>query len=196
MAPTGARQMIRNSRAEFGWLAILLHWGTALLILGLIALGFAMVRMALDPALQFSLYQWHKSFGLTALLLAAIRLLWRLANTVPAPVDGLSPAESRMATGMHRALLGLTLLVPLAGWALASTSTLAIPTLLFNRVLIPHLPLTKSAEAETFWTGTHMLLAYGMLALVTLHAGAALYHHLVRRDRVLSRMGLSPRRRG
>ena len=33
-----------------------------------------------------------------------------------------------------------------------------------------------------------MLANYVMLALVGLHAAAALYHHFVRRDRVLQRM--------
>ena len=187
--------MIRNGKTEFGWVTILLHWVIAVLILGLIALGFVMVRTAIDPALQFSLYQWHKSFGMTALLLAVIRLLWRLAGRMPSPVPDLSALESRSASGMHGVLLALTLLAPLAGWALASTSTLGIPTLLFNRVLIPHLPLAVSAEAEGFWTWTHMLLAYGLLGLVVLHAGAALYHHFIRRDRVLSRMLFSPGRR-
>lgn len=186
--------MIRNGRTDFGWVTILLHWVIALLIVGLIALGFIMVRTAVDPALQFSLYQWHKSFGLTALLLAVIRLVWRLANRIPAPVNGLTRFESRSASAMHLVLLALTLIVPLAGWALASTSTLGMPTLLFDRILIPHLPLAKSAEAEGFWTSAHMLLAYGLLALVALHAGAALYHHIVRRDRVLKRILFSPSR--
>src|SRR5689334_18591859 len=75
--------MIRNGRTDFGLATRLLHWVIALLILGLVALGFVMVRVAIDPALQFSLYQWHKSFGLTAFGLALLRLLWRLADRMP-----------------------------------------------------------------------------------------------------------------
>ena len=48
--------------------------------------------------------------------------------------------------------------------------------------------MAKSQAAETFWTSTHAVLAYATLALVLVHAMAALYHHIVRRDDVLARM--------
>lgn len=180
--------MLLNGQETFGWGTIILHWTIALLIVGLIVLGFVMVRPDIDPELQFSLYQWHKSFGMTVLALSVIRVIWWLTNRHPAPVQGLSPMEARSASVVHLLLLTLTIAVPLAGWAVASTSTLGIPTLVFNRVLVPHLPLRPSAEAEAFWTTTHALLAYGMGGLVVLHAAAAFHHEFFRRDGVLSRM--------
>jgi cytochrome b561 len=180
--------MIRNGRDAFGWGTIVLHWMIAGLMIGLIILGFIMVRTDIDPELQFSLYQWHKSFGMTALALSIVRVIWWLANRNPDPVADLSRIEARSASVVHIALLGLTLAIPLAGWAVASTSTLGIPTLLFDSILVPHLPMQKSAEAEAFWTATHALLAYGLGGLVFLHAAAALHHEFLRRDKVLSRM--------
>lgn len=180
--------MLRNRQDSFGWGTIVLHWMIALLIVGLIVLGYVMTRPEIDPELQFSLYQWHKSFGMTALALAFIRLVWWLANIHPDPVAGLSTLERRGSSVAHALLLALTIAVPLAGWAIASTSTLNIPTVLFDRVLIPHLPMGKSEAAETFWSQTHAWLAYGLAGLVVLHAGAALLHHFWRRDEVLQRM--------
>ncbi len=180
--------MIGNSRERFGSGTILLHWLIAVLMVGLIPLGFVMVRMEIDPGLQFSLYQWHKSFGLTVLALALLRIFWRLTNAKTAAAPGLSGMEIRAAWLAHRLLLVLSVAVPLAGWAIASTSTLAIPTLLFDRVLIPHLPMQKSSEAEVMWTTVHLVCAYGLAALVLLHAAATLYHQLFKRDRLLWRM--------
>lgn len=180
--------MLRNGRDTFGWGTIVLHWMIAWLIVGLIILGFVMVRPDINPELQFSLYQWHKSFGMTVLALSVIRVIWWLTNRHPAPVKELSPLEARSASAVHLLLLAMTIAVPLAGWAVASTSTLGIPTLVFNRVLVPHLPLRPSAEAEAFWTTMHALLAYGMCGLVVLHAAAAFHHEFFRRDGVLSRM--------
>lgn len=180
--------MLHNRQDTFGWGTIILHWMIALLIVGLIVLGYVMTRPDIDPELQFSLYQWHKSFGMTALALAFIRLVWWLANIHPDPVASLSGLERRASSVTHAFLLALTIAVPLAGWAVASTSTLNIPTLLFNRVLIPHLPMEKSEAAETFWSNAHAWLAYGLAGLVVLHAGAALLHHFWRRDEVLLRM--------
>jgi cytochrome b561 len=85
-------------------------------------------------------------------------------------------------------LLAATVAVPLAGWALASASTLGIPTFAFNLVLIPHLPLVPSEQAETFWHQLHGLLAYAAVLLAAGHAAAALRHHVLLRDDVLARM--------
>lgn len=187
--------MLRNDKAGFGWITIVLHWTIAALILALIGLGFVMRRIPIEPALQFSLYQWHKSLGFTALGLAAIRAIWHVIESSPRPPTGLSGLERRAASATHILLMLLAVAVPLAGWAVASTSTLDIPSFYFNWVVIPHLPMAKSAPAEDFWTLVHMTLAYLMLGAVALHALAALYHQLVRRDDVLSRMlSAAPRR--
>lgn len=180
---------MRNDHAHgYGALAICLHWLLALMILGLLALGFVMRRMAIDPALQFSLYQWHKSIGLTALGLAALRAVLWLFTRSPSPVPSLTPIERQASHATHIVLALLSLGVPLAGWAVASTTTLNIPTFFFDLVVIPSLPLARSAEAEGFWTLVHMWAAYFLLSLAALHAAAALYHHFIRRDEVLWRM--------
>ncbi|MEI2300373.1 cytochrome b [Ensifer sp. MJa1] len=180
--------MLRNDRAGFGWIAISLHWTVAGLILALLALGFVMRRVPIDPALQFSLYQWHKSVGFTALGLAAVRTVWHVIERQPEPPQDLNALERRAAGFTHILLLVLALAVPLAGWCVASTSTLNIPSFYFNWFVIPHLPMMKSAPAEAFWTLVHMTLAYLLLAFVALHASAALYHHFARHDDVLARM--------
>ncbi|MBD9371468.1 cytochrome b [Rhizobium sp. ARZ01] len=177
----------------YGALAIALHWLIALMILGLVGLGFVMRRMAIDPALQFSLYQWHKSIGIAALGLACLRAALWLFTRHPPPVPSLSPIERKASHATHVALALLSLAVPVAGWAVASTSTLNIPTFFFNLVVIPSLPLARSGAAEDFWTLVHASAAYVLLGLAVFHAAAALYHHFVRRDEVLLRMlGRSP----
>ena len=180
--------MLRNGENDFGIVTIVLHWTIALLVLGLMVVGFAMRRIELDPALQFSLYQWHKSLGFTALGLALLRAIWWLTERTPRPVPGLHPFEHAAARQTHRILILLGIITPLAGWAVASASTLNMPSLYFNIIVIPHLPLSQSESSEAFWANTHAFLAYVMLALVAIHAAAALYHHFVRGDEVLIRM--------
>ncbi|SOC35460.1 cytochrome b561 [Rhizobium subbaraonis] len=180
---------MRKQRDDgYGIVAICLHWLIAALVLGLVALGFAMRRAGIDPALQFSLYQWHKSFGLLALSLAGLRLLLWLAAGRVAPDPDLGIIERRASTATHLLLGLLCLLVPLAGWAVASTTTLNIPTFLFNIVVIPPLPMARSVDAEGFWSWVHATTAYTLLGLAALHSAAALFHHLVRREGVLMRM--------
>lgn len=179
--------MPRSRQNTYGIVAIALHWTIALLFLGQIVFGFSMEQVK-NMALQFELIQWHKSFGFLILALALLRLLWRLAVGKPRPASTMSGPERVAADIVQWTLLIATLVVPLAGWALASTSTLGIPSFAFNLVVVPHLPMTPSDEAEAFWRETHKLLAYGAGALAIGHATAALAHHFVLRDDVLVRM--------
>jgi len=180
--------MPRSAVDRYDLLTIILHWLIAALIAGLLLLGFVMTRSSIDPALSFSLFQWHKSFGMLALLLAAVRLLhsWLLVRVRPA--HGIGHAEHLAARSMHHVLLLLAVAVPLAGWLIASVSPLEIPTFAFNTIVIPHLPVPKSDAAEAWWTTVHAVLAYSTLALVLLHSLAALHHHYHRHDGVLARM--------
>ncbi|MFB9950368.1 cytochrome b [Rhizobium puerariae] len=179
---------MRRPANRYDSFTIILHWLMAALILGLVLLGFVMTRPSIDPTLQFALFQWHKSFGMLALLLAIVRLLHSLMLVRVKPVEGMSRLEHLAAAAMHHVLLALAVVIPLAGWMIASVSPLEIPTFAFNLVVIPHLPVPKSDSAEAFWAMIHALLAYSALALVFLHSGAALYHHYRRRDDVLVRM--------
>lgn len=180
--------MLRNTGRSYGTPAILLHWTIALLFLGQIALGFLAQAMADRPRLQFDLYQWHKSFGFLVLALAVPRLVWSLSGTRPAPLAGVPRWQAAAARATHLALLALTVAVPLAGWAIASTSPLRIPSFAFDLVLVPDLPLSRSDAMEAFWSRAHALLAYGAGLLALAHAGAALHHHFRRRDATLLRM--------
>lgn len=179
--------MLRNREDGYGHVAIVLHWTIALLFLGQFILGLSMTRVK-SMALQFELIQWHKSFGFVVLGLGVVRLLWSLSDSRPQAAANLSAVERAAAACMQGVLLGATIAVPLAGWALASTSTLGIPTLAFNLMLIPHLPLVPSEQAEAFWRQAHGLLAYTTVLLAAGHAAAALRHHFLLRDDVLARM--------
>ncbi len=179
--------MLRNNAESYGLVTILFHWIIAVIFIGQILLGYLMVRTS-DFALQFSLFQWHKSFGFLILGLSAFRLVWRMAN--PRPRDPLDMSRiERLAAHMAHGVLYLALfLVPLTGWALASSSPLQIPSFAFNLVVIPPLPLTISDQAEAFWTASHAWLAYLSTFVAAAHILAALHHHFWKKDAVLRRM--------
>ena len=92
----------------------------------------------------------------------------------------------RSARAIHRLLYLLLVVVPLLGWINASYR--GMPVTFFGLVHVP--PLIGTHAAGWGWTGdTHVLIAeYGILSLLGLHVGAALYHYFIRRDRVLQRM--------
>ena len=182
--------------------AIFLHWAIALMILAQLASGLWMVDAIQAPEWQataFTVYQVHKSIGLTILMASVLRVLWRLFNAPPPMPHTMSRLERRVAGFAHLALYLLMLAIPLAGWAMVSASPWNIPTLYFNWFVWPHVePLATlegeaKAAAEATLKLVHRTMAYAMVVLLVGHVGAALRHHFILRDGVLTRM--LPRRR-
>ncbi|ANT49303.1 cytochrome b [Mesorhizobium amorphae] len=179
--------MITNNTNRYGWAAIALHWLIALIFIGQFALGFIMVRIE-SQRTAFELIQLHKSFGFLLLGLVILRIAWRLGNAAPALPRSVGALERRTAPLAHFALYAFQLALPLSGWALVSVSMLEIPSLPFNLFVMPNLPLAMSDASENIWAAAHWYLAYAGIALVVLHALAALRHHFWLRDSVLVRM--------
>ncbi len=180
-----------NDSRRYGVVALILHWTIALTVIGLYVVGSIMHDM--KPSIQqFELYQLHKSFGITILVLTAIRLGWRLVNTQPALPPAMPTWQRIAAKGTHWAFYALLFATPLAGWAMVSASSLNVPTVIFGLFTLPHIEFIaaspdKQALEDTF-SEMHELFANGMLALFILHVGAALYHHIQLRDSVLLKM--------
>ena len=179
-------------RTRYTTVAITLHWLIAALIVTIATLGLIMVNVKLAPIWQFRLYQWHKSIGITILLLAMVRLVWRLAYPAPPLPAEMPRLERQAASSAHWVLYGLMLGLPLVGWALVSASPYNIPTVLYGVIPWPHLPvlpgLSNKAAVEHVLKGVHAYGAFVLIGVVVLHAAAALRHHLVIRDDVLRRM--------
>jgi cytochrome b561 len=128
----------------------------------------------------------HADIGYVVLLLMAVRLIWRGINPAPAlPVD--MPQWQRLAARIsHGALYGVTILVAMLGWAHSGAHKPDYASW-FGLFRVPQLISTDKASADTY-ENLHIYSAYVLMALVTLHILAALYHLLVRDDNVASRM--------
>jgi cytochrome b561 len=68
--------IIRNTKYHFGLISILLHWIMAILLIGLLVLGIYMVNLPISLQ-KLKMYGWHKEYGLLALALVIVRILWR-----------------------------------------------------------------------------------------------------------------------
>lgn len=169
-----------------------LHWLLALGLTAMVVLGLVMTHAGLSRLTQFKLYQLHKSIGITILLVALLRLAWRLAHRPP-PLPRAMPAwEKGAAHASHVILYALMIGLPLVGWIMVSVSPFNLPTVLYGVVPWPHVPGLAHVANKPFWEGVaktvHAYGAYLLIALVGLHAAAALRHHFVLRDDVLARM--------
>ncbi len=178
--------------ARYTLVAIILHWVMALGIVALAGIGLAMTHLKLDPLRLFQLYQLHKSVGITILLAAILRLGWRLAHRPPELPSSMTATARGAAEASHLLLYIFLLALPLTGWALVSASVLDIPTVLYGVVPWPHLPvlstLANKQPIEDALKQVHAYGAWALIALVAVHAGAALHHHFIAGDDVLRRI--------
>jgi cytochrome b561 len=181
--------------SRYSKVAMILHWLMALMIVCLFVAGLWMHEAIEEPetrAQAFKVYQLHKSFGITVLLLTLLRLAWRLMHKPPTLPTHMKNWERLLAKVSHIGFYLLMLAVPLSGWAMVSTSAYGLPTIIFGLFEWPHIgPLAaieNKAPVEHLFKEAHELLAFAMIGLLLLHIVAALKHHFLDKDDVLVRM--------
>ncbi|UOM35969.1 cytochrome b/b6 domain-containing protein [Acuticoccus sp. I52.16.1] len=192
--PTTTEPPFRASRYTTG--AIVLHWTIAILVILQIAGGFTMEALAeRGSALQYTLFQLHKSMGATVLVLTVARILWRAFNPPPAEPASVSRMERVVAGIVHKVFYLLLLVIPLAGWVVITVSPIQIETVLYFQSWLPwpHLPgfgglgADARANVEDIAGDVHVILAYAMGVLVLLHIAGAVKHQM-ENGRYLRRM--------
>jgi cytochrome b561 len=160
--------------------ARVLHWVTAVLVLFQVPVGLLIVNFDLDV-----LYNLHKSVGVVILPVVLVRLAWRLAHPAP-PLPADIPQMQRLAAHtVHWALYVLLVVQPIIGWI--ATSAYPAPIPFFGLFEMPHIWWDDRALSDRLFV-VHRWIGIAMGILLVGHIGAALHHHIIRKDEVLLRM--------
>ena len=164
--------------------ARVLHWVVAVLVLIMAPIGIAMANADFGKA-QDTLYHLHRSIGLLLLPIVLIRVFWRWQHPAP-PLPADIPIIQQMAAHMtHWALYALLIVQPVVGWI--ATSAYGAPILFFWIFEVPPIwPVDQAFSERVF--ALHRWIGLAIAFLLCAHIGAALFHHFVRKDRVLLRM--------
>ena len=180
---------LKNTESQWGSLAKALHWLVAFCILA--ALFTATWIWTLNeedpnaPAQWVVLIALHKSFGLTALGLALVRIGWMLANIRPKLPESMAKWQVRASHTTHYVLYGMMLAVPVLGYTISSA--FGSKTTYFWTFTVPNL-VPKSEDIVSFWYPIHTNGGFIMGGIVLIHIAAALYHHFKVKDDVLRGM--------
>jgi cytochrome b561 len=177
-----ARQAVPPSR--YTWQAIALHWLMAVLIIGMLWLGFSLEDIPRNtPARGFYL-NLHKSFGVLVLMLVLLRMAWRARHKAP-PLPAAMPGwQQQTAVWSHRLLYLCMVLQPLSGYLGSSFGKFGVK---FFGIPLPQWAW-ESKPIQSFFGSIHGVVAITLLVLVVLHVAAALKHLLLDRDQVFQRM--------
>jgi len=175
----------RNSKSQYGWVAIALHWLMAPAIIGLFFLGWWMRSLTYYDAWYREGPALHKSIGLLLLGLLLVRLLWKLANPSPAAEPGTPRWQAQAARLVHGGLYLLLLVIMTSGYLISTAD--GRPIEVFGWFNVPA-SIQSIPHQEDIAGQVHKLLAWSLMAVVAAHGLAALKHHFIDRDATLRKM--------
>ncbi|MBB1442377.1 cytochrome b [Pseudoalteromonas sp. SG43-3] len=189
---------LKNSNDNYDLITKTLHWLTAFLFLGAyISVYYRHWFTNVKTPENWSALQLHLSFGISIGVFVLLRIIWRLLNTQPSEEPG-TPLEHKLAKIGHYVLYAIMIVTPITGYL-----GTGVATEFFFLFDITQFPDT--------WVFTHFIaqgmevnfidfekpidfihkdvLGHWLVWLLILgHVLAALYHHLVKKDRTLKKM--------
>lgn len=174
---------LRNTERAWGALSKTFHW----LIVLLIIVQWLIAERAEDlkGMAKLQILGLHKSIGITVLMLAVLRLVWRWANPVPTLEGQAKGWEKLLAHLSHIALYALIFAMPISGWLMSSAHSYSVSW--FKLFQLPDLVAPDHELAESLETLHHRLFL-ALVCVAVLHALGALKHHVIDRNEVLKRM--------
>ena len=174
---------LHNTSEGYGALTKALHW----LVVALFAFQFAAANIMLrmdDNAValgmsQSSYYNWHRSIGLVALVVAVVRLLARRSGQLPNWAPTLSASEKTFIHRAEQVLYAAMFVMPVSGFLYVMAGGYGIN--LFGVWELPNWIGVWPALA-TLAKWTHVVSAYVLVATLAGHIGLVLWHTLVLKD--------------
>lgn len=173
------------TKTKYSGLAMALHWlvGIAVIVTWRIAES---AEHAPTREAEGAIMANHIALGVVIFVLVASRLIWRLMNPPPAPVQGHAGWERMLAKGTHLAMYTLMLVMPLAGWF--AMSLLDANISVWGLVDLPKLPVAPNPDLAEQIFETHALAGTTLLVLVAVHILATLKHTIIDKDGTIFRM--------
>jgi cytochrome b561 len=189
------RQWAARHTAErrYSPVGVAFHWTMAALIIFQLYWGWHMGRVPVG-ADKLEGYRLHSELGLLMLVLAAMRLLWRMI--VPGPVNDADKLgwQTRLAYLTHGLFYICFFGLPLSGWAMWSAlgngPDLSLAGVPWPQMPFHDVPIAVQWAVLDWAEGIHALLVICLLVMVPIHAGAAIKHHFWDKHDVL--IGMLP----
>ena len=177
--------MWKNTESRYGLVTKLLHWSVAVLIIGLIWLGWYMVDLTYYDAWYNDSLAWHKALGIVAFALGAVKIGWTLCSRPPAYVESLKRWERVGAAAAHHLFYVMMMAIPLTGYLISTSQGEGID--LWGLFTVPAV-VVAGEEIRDLAIEAHYWCAYITGGAGAVHAAAAIKHQFLDRDGTLRRM--------
>ncbi|WP_425667080.1 cytochrome b [Vibrio tubiashii] len=159
------------------------HWISALVIIGLFAVGIWMVDLSYYSEWYRTAPHWHKSIGLLLAGLTLFRLFWKIVTASP-KVEG-AAYEVIGAKLAHLGMYAILLALFASGYLISTEDGRGIDV--FTWFTVPGLGALFENQADIAGQ-VHFYAAWALIIIAAVHAIAALKHHFINKDNTLRKM--------
>lgn len=177
--------VFKRRGTHYSLLAKSLHWLTAVLVIGLFALGLWMDGLSYSHPWYHKAPSLHMSFGIVLFLIVMIRIGYRAFTHYPEPLQSHKTWERVSAAWAHGVLYLCLLGMIVSGYLIATAEGDGI--MVFDIFELPAL-FENIESLEDIVAEIHELLAFFIIGVATIHGAAALKHHFLDKDSTLKRM--------
>ncbi|EEG85475.1 Nickel-dependent hydrogenases B-type cytochrome subunit [Proteus penneri ATCC 35198] len=116
----------RNNASRYGHLSLLLHWGMALTVYGMFALGLWMVTLGYYDSWYHSAPEIHKSIGILLFIVLIVRVIWRWISPPPKALSSYSKLTRISAHIVHMLLYLILFSILISGYLISTADGQAI----------------------------------------------------------------------
>ncbi len=181
--------MSNDTKNKLSPITVSLHWIVAVLMISLLAIGIYMEQTS-----AYSLYPWHKSFGLLILVAVLPRVIWRVTQGWPEHAAEYKQSEILLSKIVHYLLIIGTVVMPISGVMMSYFGGHNVP--LFGLELAPsnmdpnnpQEVLARNGDIAGAAHTVHGIAGKVLVVSVLLHVAGALKHHFMDKDGTLRRM--------
>lgn len=180
-----------NRRGLYSPIGVTFHWVMAALVVFQLGFGWYLGWQPAGGDKHLG-YQTHAEVGLAIMLLGSLRFLWSRQIRGPATVDEKS-LSGRASAALQAWFYFSFFALPLSGWVMWSTLPGDLPLSIAGVLPFPNLPFDQLSERlqQRLMQGAaelHFWVVWITALAIPGHAGAAVLHYWLKRDRVLPSM--------
>ena len=162
-----------------------IHWLMAALIFVTLPLGVWASLLPGGDRMRIEILFFHKSIGVTVLGLIALRIVWRLVVGAPAYAEPLGKLIQVASRAGHLALYALMIAMPVSGYLASTAGGRAVSW--FGLFELPRL-VAKDRSLAVAASWAHLVFAWMLAFVLAAHLSAVVWHAVIKRDSVLTRM--------
>lgn len=174
---------MKQNVTHYNTVARLLHWGSALVIIGMFAVGLWMVDLSYYSEWYQVAPNWHKSIGILLLAVTLFRLVWKIIKPTP-KIEG-KRFEVMAAKAAHHTIYLLLMVLFASGYLISTSDGRGIEV--FNWFTVPGAGELFANQSDIAGE-VHFYTAWVLIGLASVHGLAALKHHFVDKDNTLRKM--------